>query len=79
MDAGSFHDISEWSRKEKSADHYRATAERARKLLEEATTPRLKQYFGEVIAECERAKNSAQMDRWHPRGLLTVTRLAMLL
>ena len=25
------------------------------------------------------AKNSAQMDRWHPRGLSTVTRLAMLL
>ena len=54
MDAGSFHEISEWSRNEKSATHYRAAAERARKLLEEATTPRLKRYLSEVIAECER-------------------------
>jgi hypothetical protein len=54
MDAGSFHEISEWSRKEKSAAHYRSAAERARKLLEEATTPRLKRYLTEVIAECER-------------------------
>jgi hypothetical protein len=52
MEAGAFHEISEWSRKEKSAAHYRA-AERARKLLKEATTPRLKQYLGEVIAYCE--------------------------
>jgi len=54
MDAGSFHEISDWSRKEKSATHYRAAAERARKLLGEATTPTLKQYLGEVIAHCER-------------------------
>ena len=54
MDAGCFHEISEWSRKEKSAAHYRAAAERARKLLEEATTPRLKRYLGEVITQCER-------------------------
>jgi hypothetical protein len=54
MNAGSFHEISEWSHKEKSAAHYRAAAERARKLLEEATTPTLKQYLGEVIAQCER-------------------------
>ena len=55
MAAGAFHEISEWSRKEKSAIHYRAAAERARKLLKEATTPRLKQYLGEVIAYCERS------------------------
>jgi hypothetical protein len=54
MDAGSFSEISEWSPKEKSAAYYRAAAERARKLLAEATTPRLKQYLDEVIARCER-------------------------
>jgi len=54
MDAGSFHEISEWLRKEESADHYHAAAERFRKLLKEATTPRLKQYLREVIAQCER-------------------------
>jgi len=54
MDAGSLDEISESSRTEKSAVYYRAAAERARKLLEEATTPRLKQYLGEVITQCER-------------------------
>ena len=54
MDAGSFGEISEWSPKEKSAAYYRAAAERARKLLAEATTPRLKLYLDEVIARCER-------------------------
>jgi hypothetical protein len=54
MNAGSFHEISEWSSKETSAAHYRAAAERARKLLEEATTPKLKQYLGEVMAQCKR-------------------------
>ena len=55
MEGQAFHEISEWSCKEKSAAHYRAAAERARKLLKEATTPRLKQYLGEVIAYCERS------------------------
>jgi hypothetical protein len=55
MEAGAFHEISEWSCKEKSAARYRAEAERARKLLKEATTPRLKQYLGDVIAYCERS------------------------
>ena len=40
--------------KEQPADYYRTTADRNRKLLAEATTPRLKQYLGEVIARCER-------------------------
>ena len=53
MHALSFDEISEWSHKEKSAAHFRAAAERARKLLAEATTPRLKQYLSEVIAQCE--------------------------
>lgn len=54
MDARYFHEISEWSCTEKSAAHYRTAAERARKLLEGVTTPRLKQYLTEVIAQCER-------------------------
>jgi len=54
MDARSFDEVSGWSPKEKSAAYYRAAAERARKLMTEATTPRLKQYLGEVIARCER-------------------------
>jgi hypothetical protein len=54
MDAGSFGEISEWSSKEKSAAYHRAAAQRARKLLAEATTPRLKRYLDEVIARCER-------------------------
>ena len=54
MDAECFLDISDWSRKEKSAAQYHAAAERARKLLGEATTSSLKQYLGEVIAHCER-------------------------
>jgi hypothetical protein len=62
MNAGSFHEISEWSHNEKSAAHYRAAAERARKLLEEATTPTLKQYLGEVIAQCERFAKEIGID-----------------
>jgi hypothetical protein len=53
MEAEAFHEISEWSCKDKSVAHYRAAAERARKLLKEVTTPRLKQYLAEVIAYCE--------------------------
>ena len=53
MHALSFDVISDWSCKEKSAAHFRAAAERARKLLAEATTPRLKQYLSEVITQCE--------------------------
>jgi hypothetical protein len=54
MDAGDFEEISGRSPKEQSTAYYRAAAERARKLLAEATTPRLKQYLGEVIARCEK-------------------------
>jgi hypothetical protein len=34
--------------------HYQAVAARARRLQTEATTPRLKQYLEEMIAQCER-------------------------
>jgi len=52
---GAFHGISQWSGKQKFATQYSAAAERARKLLKEATIPRLKQYLAEVIAYCERS------------------------
>ena len=54
MDAGYFQEISGWSLKEQPPDYYRAAAARARKLQAESTTPRLKEYLGEVIARCER-------------------------
>jgi hypothetical protein len=54
MDAGSFQEISEWSPKEQPPAYYRAAAARARKLQADSTTPRLKEYLGEVIARCER-------------------------
>jgi hypothetical protein len=54
MDAGYFQEISGWSPKEQPPAYYRAAAARARKLRAESTTPRLKQYLGEVIARCER-------------------------
>jgi hypothetical protein len=43
-----------WSLEQQPAAYYRAAAARARMLQAEATTPRLKQYLGEVIARCER-------------------------
>ena len=42
------------SSEEVSVEYYRTAAARARRLRAEATTPRLKQYLGEVIARCER-------------------------
>jgi hypothetical protein len=35
------------------AASYRATADRYRRLLDEATTPPIRQYIGEMIARCE--------------------------
>jgi hypothetical protein len=52
IEAGHFHEV--YLLKEQPADYYRTTADRNRKLLAEATTPRLKQYLGEMIARCER-------------------------
>jgi hypothetical protein len=39
---------------DQAAAHYQAEAERARRLQGVTTTPRLKEYLQELIAECER-------------------------
>jgi hypothetical protein len=55
MDAGYVNEISErGSSEELSVAYYRTAAARARRLQADATTPRLKQYLGQVIAQCER-------------------------
>jgi len=55
MDADYVNKISDpGSSEEVSVEYYRTAAARARWLRAEATTPRLKQYLGEVIARCER-------------------------
>ena len=55
MEAGNVNKISDpGSSEEVSVEYYRTAAARARWLRAEATTPRLKQYLGEVIARCER-------------------------
>jgi hypothetical protein len=55
MDAGYVNEISDrGSSEELSAAYYRTAAARARRLQADATTPRLKQYLGQVIAQCER-------------------------
>ena len=54
MDAGYCGEFSDWGLlEEKSADYYLTAAVRARKLLAEATTPRLKQHLRELITRCE--------------------------
>ena len=55
MDAGYVNEISErGSSEELSVAYYRTAAARARRLQADATTSRLKQYLGQVIAQCER-------------------------
>jgi hypothetical protein len=55
LEAADFGKGSEWwSLEQQPVAYYRAAAARARRLQAEATTPRLKQYLGEVIARCER-------------------------
>ena len=55
MDAGYVNESSDpGSSEEVSVAYYRTAAARARRLQADATTPRLKQYLGEVIARCER-------------------------
>jgi hypothetical protein len=49
MEAGGFTEISD-----EAAAHYQAEAARARRLQAVTTTPRLKEYLRELIAECER-------------------------
>jgi len=39
---------------DQAAAHYQAEAARARRLQAVTTTPRLKEYLRELIAECER-------------------------
>jgi hypothetical protein len=39
---------------DQAAAHYQAEAARARRLQGVTTTPRLKEYLQELIAECER-------------------------
>ena len=46
IEAGHFHEV--YLLKEQPAAYYRTIADRNRKLLAEATTPRLKQYLGEI-------------------------------
>ncbi len=54
MGAGHYLELSEWGLlEEEPADYYRTAAARARKLLAEATTPRLKQHLRQLIALCE--------------------------
>ena len=55
MEAGNVKKISDsGSSEEVSVEYYRTAAARARRLQADATTPRLKQYLGEVIARYER-------------------------
>jgi len=55
IEAGYVNEISDPESSEAvSVAYYRTAAARARRLRAEATTPRLKQYLGEVIARCER-------------------------
>ena len=55
IEAGYVNEISErGSSEELSVAYYRTAAARARRFQADATTPRLKQYLGEVIARCER-------------------------
>ena len=52
IEAGHFHEV--YLLNEQPAAYYRTIADRNRKLLAEATTPRLKQYLGEMIERSER-------------------------
>jgi len=49
-----------WSLEEQPAAIYREAAARARRLHDEATTPRPRQYLVEVIARCERLAEEAE-------------------
>jgi len=51
LDTASFD--AELELEQQCAASYRTTADRYRQLLDEATTPALRQYFGEMIARCE--------------------------
>ena len=44
----------EWEQKQEPAEYYRAAAARARTLVQDATTPRVKRHLLELIARYER-------------------------
>ena len=60
MNAGHFEQLSDcWSSEAQPATYYRTAAAQARRLQANATTPRVKQYFDEMIAHCERLAGRA--------------------
>jgi len=61
MNAGHFEQLSDcWSSEAQPATYYRTAAAQARRLQANATTPRVKQYFDEMIAHCERLASKAE-------------------
>ena len=59
-----------WSMEQQPGAYYRAAVVRARRLQAEATTPRLKQYLGELISRCERL--AGEVEQPGPRTQATV-------
>ena len=54
MHAGHFEQISDcWASVQQPPAYYRTAAARARRLQEDATTPRVRQYLDKMIAHCE--------------------------
>ena len=61
MNVGHFEQLSDcWSSEAQPATYYRTAAAQARRLQANATTPRVKQYFDEMIAHCERLAGKAE-------------------
>jgi hypothetical protein len=61
MNAGPFEQLSDcWSSEQQPATYYRTAAAQARRLQADATTPRVKQYFDEMIAHCERLAGTVE-------------------
>ena len=61
MNAGHFEQLSDcWSSEAQPATYYRTAAAQARRLQANATTPRVKQYFDEMIAHCEQLAGKAE-------------------
>ena len=59
MNAGHSEQLSDcWSSEAQPATYYRTAAAQARRLQANATTPRVKQYFDEMIAHCEASATS---------------------
>jgi hypothetical protein len=61
MNVGHFEQISDcWPSEQQPAKYYRTAAARARMLLADATTPRVKQYLDKMVAHCERLAGKAE-------------------